>query len=708
MTLVNFKLSTLVLVASFTFSLNVFSAKFCMSDDEEFQDETFVQEEPNLQYKDILEDDILPKTNEEYLDISTENTDYLSASSELDIAATTGEVLDETESVISVSSVTGETITLLDSLGDVLGPAGLVVMLSLSVIQGIHVFMDPNSTDLDKVTAVFGWIPIIGLPFLIADQNDNKKRRWAELSQKLEALNSTEHYKYRASAEETQEAILAKVRPALERGVTQDLAAVKKIVIGYNAKLSKRYQSEYLHNVSLLQKHLKHFFADKWIKASPIFIELIDFINKSNNSRNVVDVDVDVIQDDQQWHPLTANGLAYFTSITGLDKFTYTSSFGNKITQLYTDTFVIKSTVLDNTWIIGERYPTREAHHLVVTLRDTPNQDEGVEYSTYSILNSDNFVTLDAELATTNNFENAGWEIVTSGYTATGLETSFTRAGVPIPSIISQQTITLCGIDDNDVDFLSGKEIQKIDKCLDSVLLDYKNYFSAYDSNRIIKVDTRDEKIVDSTLIKLLQTYGQSYNHLLAQAKIKIINNFYREKEPLNTQICQLYYDNAKKVLARAASIMTASAKKNFYKENHINRKGQSLNRECWDRECTHWHNNGVMRNKVPNMYCAGIWVDKYICSITKYTPTKDPVLDLAVNIVHQQVIDDRQNCLNRRDDAPIIFARKLTKLGSFYLDKDNSGVLFEEIFEGVKVALIQRFIKDIKISQLSKKQNIQ
>jgi hypothetical protein len=43
----------------------------------------------------------------------------------------------------------------------------------------------------------------------------------------------------------------------------------------------------------------------------------------------------------------------------------------------------------------------------------------------------------------------------------------------------------------------------------------------------------------------------------------------------------------------------------------------------------------------------------------------------------------------SRRDDAPIIFARQLTAQGYFYLDKNDSRVLFEEIFEGIRTSLM-------------------
>jgi hypothetical protein len=97
---------------------------------------------------------------------------------------------------------------------------------------------------------------------------------------------------------------------------------------------------------------------------------------------------------------------------------------------------------------------------------------------------------------------------------------------------------------------------------------------------------------------------------------------------------------------------------------------------------------------------------EKYMCDVVTYVPKKDSELDLTKNIIHQQVEDDRQNCLKKRDDAPIIFARQLTAQGYFYLDKNDSRVLFEEIFEGIRASLMKRFTKDVLMSQSPKDQN--
>jgi hypothetical protein len=72
-------------------------------------------------------------------------------------------------------------------------------------------------------------------------------------------------------------------------------------------------------------------------------------------------------------------------------------------------------------------------------------------------------------------------------------------------------------------------------------------------------------------LQEFLQSYGQSYNHLLAQTKISTINKFYKEKKPINLQICQVYYNNAKKVLSYADEQMTRAAKNAFQRDNNLN-----------------------------------------------------------------------------------------------------------------------------------------
>jgi hypothetical protein len=112
--------------------------------------------------------------------------------------------------------------------------------------------------------------------------------------------------------------------------------------------------------------------------------------------------------------------------------------------------------------------------------------------------------------------------------------------------------------------------VKRMSKCLDSIFWDYKNHFAAYNLDHIIQVDARNDKTINTTLQEFLQSYGQSYNHLLAQTKISTINKFYKEKEPINLQICQVYYNNAKKVLSYADEQMTRAAKNAFQRDNNL------------------------------------------------------------------------------------------------------------------------------------------
>jgi hypothetical protein len=268
MTLTNFKLSTLISVTLLTFSLNVFSAGICMPSEEELPDGALTQEEVASQYKDALNDGTLPESNDAYSDIAMDNIDSLSSSSELDIAATTGEIMDASESMVETSMMSTEILT--GAAGEIFGAAAIALTITLSTWQITEAFANPDSTDLDKAVALLSWNPVIGTILQIINQHAH----FLATERKINALNFLDHYKFSTTEDDTLKSILAKIRPALESVVAQDMASVKEIMVESNAKISRYYQSEYLRNVDILQTHLKQFFAAKWMKGSPIFIEL--------------------------------------------------------------------------------------------------------------------------------------------------------------------------------------------------------------------------------------------------------------------------------------------------------------------------------------------------------------------------------------------------------------------------------------------------
>jgi len=706
MALTNFKLPTLASVALLTFSLNVFSAGICTPNKNEFQDKFSEQEETNLKYQNAREEGTFPETNEEYADFANGNVETLNANSELGVEELTGEALDSTEALVEEAAATTA-----ETLGEALGPIGIVVMAAIVIWQIADVFSNPNSTTLEKVNALIGWTnPILGIILSGFDRANLAKKALAKAQQRIYNLNHLTYYEY-ASGENIEKRVLEGARPALETLVDKDAMAINKITPDINAKLSKIFQKEYLRNVDSLKTYLKQLFASRWIKASPIFKKLIDFMDASNNSGKMITI---VTQDDQ-WHNLTDSGRIDSIKITGLDSLApKTNNFGNEIELLNGNVLTNKSTVLDNTWIIGnisdpseylaDSNLTLAARYFVITLRNTPNLDKGVEYRAYSIFNSDNIATLIHKLTTTTNFEDEGWT-TTYDYTATGLRTGPLRVSVPIPSVISQQTIEFCGMD-NSINFLRGKKSRKISKCLDDIFRDYKSHFSTYNLNHIVQIDVPGKTTINATFKDFLHTYGKSYNHLLAQTKISTINKFYAAKKPINDQSCQLYHDNAKRFLTHVDRRMTEAGRSEFGKEYNINSQGQSLDSACWKNECTKWA--PITISKLGGGGKCLKRVTRYLCSITTYTGTRDPALDRALNDIHQQVDDALQTCRDKKDNAPVIFARQLTAQGNFYLDKNDFRVLFEEIFGGVRKVLIELFVKDINKHRLSKAQNTQ
>ncbi|MBA5248219.1 MAG: hypothetical protein FE834_01595 [Gammaproteobacteria bacterium] len=701
MILENFKLSTLTSVALLTFSLNVFSADICGPADDIFQDEIAEQESNNQQYTASRDEGNLPETNEAYTDAANDNVATLSANSEAAVAEVTGETLDASEAVLSVSLESSYAV-----IGEVLGPIGLVVMVGLIAYGIVEVFDDPNSTDLDKANAIIGWaFPLWSIGYSIYEAVESKK----EFYRKLYAINHVDHYKASMANWEREDMILGKMRVALESMSDRDIAAVKKITASLNEKISKKLEKKYLHHVDALQVHIKQLFAHQWIKSSPKFMELIDFVNQSNKAGKVIDpVFQSVTPSNNHWALLTDKGRVDSSSILGLGKFASFDASDNEVI-LKTNMSAIKSIQLDNTWFLGGASETAEglveAHYLVVTLRDKPGQDEGVEYYTYSISISDNLAERVKALTTTENFVNAGWVLTDSDYIATDLRVSHAISAA-IPSVITGKTTQLCGINQHTGNFLMTKSTKQINICLEHIFQDYKDYFAAYNLDDTIQVTLTGEENANVPFEHFLRAYGESYNHLVAQTKIKIINNFYEIKNTVNKQSCGFYSDRVESFLAHANTQLHKEGKKDFERDHNTNTKGQSLDEDCWETvywKCRILPGSGGQSG---SCYAAPLVPPKYECDLIPYVPQKDELFDLEKSIIRQQVKDEERNCLTQKDPAATVFAKKLTAQGNFYLDRADTRLLFEDIFEGVRIILMKRFVKNAKIHRMLKTQN--
>ncbi|MBA5248166.1 MAG: hypothetical protein FE834_01325, partial [Gammaproteobacteria bacterium] len=133
-----------------------------------------------------------------------------------------------------------------------------------------------------------------------------------------------------------------------------------------------------------------------------------------------------VTQGSSGWTDLTTSGVADTAIITGLDALKNTSTG-----ELYDVSRLIKSSVLDNTWIVGG-IDNGKARFFVVELHN--KSGGGIEYKAFSLYNAND--SLISTLATTTDFESAGWNKVNANtYTATGLKVgSFNLDDITAPN----------------------------------------------------------------------------------------------------------------------------------------------------------------------------------------------------------------------------------------------------------------------------------
>jgi len=697
MILTKFKFSTLTVVTLLTLSLNVFSTGVCTPEQNEFGGEFAEQEKMVEQVQSDIDEGNILSTNEEYTDIANDNINTLTDNSDLSISEVTGETMDEVASLTADATTDATTALVTEagvSVGDVLGPIGLAVSAAFLMYNLVTVLDEKNASMVDVIGASIGWT---SMWYGLYQSNVDKKKAIKEKRAFYAALYKTnyeQNYEISFAELQTADEILSRLDTTLEGMIAQDIKAVESIKLEFNKKLSTGLKLKYRHDINALQTHLKGFFAHQWVQASPIFLELIEFFKQSNNAVKFIDK---VVQD-EQWHRLSDTGRADSTRVIDLHKVTYIDGVSNDKKTLNLDTLTFKSSQLDNTWFVGSTADSKGnfaelVYYLVVTLRNTPNQDAGVQYRAQSIFAENKPVTLVNELPTTKDFVTAGWTH-TSAYTATGLAISHPISPA-IPSVISGQTVQICGISQQAGGFLMNKTNKQVSACLNGIFQDYKDYFSAYHLDDKIKVNLPGHTVVESPLRDFLNTYGQSYNHFVAQTKIKAINHFYDIGKSIKAESCGFYAKNTKELLSSAKQQIYADEKRVFQKEHNLNSKGQSLTPTCWVHSYTVCDRYGKSCTQIPYK------PPEYNCDRIPYVPGKDSVVAVAINRMDQQADEEERNCRAKKDTTPLIFAKLLTAEGNFYLDRNDSRVLFDEIFEGVKGILLEYFIKNTKLTKI-------
>lgn len=278
-----------------------------------------------------------------------------------------------------------------------------------------------------------------------------------------------------------------------------------------------------------------------------------------------------------------------------------------------------------------------------------------------------------------------------------------------LPSIISSQTLTLCGINDT-TNFLNftNKSSNQIKRCLGGIFYDYRAHFNAYSLDDTITISVPDRKhkqasyssykevVKNVTFRDLLTSYAKTYNHFLSNTKISYANSIYQNKAKVERMVCLKQKTDGENFLLKARAGALNLAKKRFEKKNNVNKYGQSLNNVCWQQF-----------NQSPDSH--------YYCkAYLKYDSLKDTSIAPALAKINalQVVIENAyNNCLeggtiNTDTDPHKEFIYALNH-DRFYpmLDEDNVAKLFVNVFRGIKSNLMLSVAGYSKIFYENKKQ---
>jgi hypothetical protein len=266
------------------------------------------------------------------------------------------------------------------------------------------------------------------------------------------------------------------------------------------------------------------------------------------------------------------------------------------------------------------------------------------------------------------------------------------------PKIISSQTLTLCGVDDDHY-FLNfkGKNSRQIKRCLEGVFYDYKAHFkdyTLYDEITISAPDLEQKPPVEITqnmmLNKLLTSYAKTYNHFLSNIRITFVNNLYKEQGKINKIICLKQKSSGENLLKNAKSKVWDLAENIFRAENHIDKSGKSTTTNCWSGS-------------------------EYLCKVTlHYIKDKDvsvPLVFAKIDALQVLIDDSYQNCLKEEyygsnlDSPHELFVNALNTDRFFpMLNIENTPKFFSDIFKSVKSVLLFSVKQKLKIAYENKK----
>ena len=265
MKLIKFNFLTLIFSALMT--LNVGAGPLCTPDNDEFDDRIASQEGTNPEFE--LEDIHIPSKDE----LDTTIADNIA-----NTAAETSEALEEP---IMDSAILTTEVAL-----EVIGVIGIAIIAGMAIYHIIEVFDDPDSTALDKVLSFTDFIfkpfeTLFHLPTLGSTPEEKARRKRERLYKaEIQAVKDAKHYQIPGGETRNLTKFVSEIESILASGMT-DVDNLEKIYAQHGRDLFAVYARQYFSSTTKLQKLLATMYAVQWMKGSPKFIALNNFLNHS-------------------------------------------------------------------------------------------------------------------------------------------------------------------------------------------------------------------------------------------------------------------------------------------------------------------------------------------------------------------------------------------------------------------------------------------
>jgi hypothetical protein len=339
-----------------------------------------------------------------------------------------------------------------------LGVIGLVVLVGMAIYNIERAFANPDSTITEKVSSlVLGINPIATL--VVSIGNDFGPSPYGKVRNKIDdALTDVaEQYSYTISKTEAAhlELFTSMVEKTLINAIN-NTAVIKKTYANYSKILLRNYAEEYLVGVKKMHDNLSKIYAKQWMKASPYFIALNTTLDNAVKGEEIAPPKIISSQ------TLTLCGVDddhYFLNFKGKNSrqikrclegvfYDYKAHF--KDYTLY-DEITISAPDLE------QKPPVPLTALSRVVFKAIKYGEAFIHCFAYI------FDKLSCIFLTPTKYSSA----------QTTLDNAVKGEKIAPPKIISSQTLTLCGVDDDHY-FLNfkGKNSRQIKRCLEGVFYD--------------------------------------------------------------------------------------------------------------------------------------------------------------------------------------------------------------------------------------------